>query len=153
MSTRKTYLRSYNAHKLGSMRYMLNQKPSKNHFHRLVAFMHAAPIRVNTNLYRSVNTNLVEKLLKNGYLNDTYVSSFSKNKTIANNFRKNIKGRILILSPGLYQAINSTRKRRGFHFAEKEVTLAPGRYHLVGMTNTGNLRVHYTPSPLKASLN
>jgi hypothetical protein len=129
-----------------------NPTLAKNYFQMLVAYMHASPIRVNTNLYRGLNTNLIRKLLKNGYLNDNYLSSFSKNKSIATGFTRSNKnndsllGKVLILKPGRYPAINEAKNRiSSGNTPEREVTLAPGRYTLVGITPSGNIKVNYTP--------
>ena len=83
MPTRTNYMKAYFEHKGLTMRNVsLHNNPelAKNYFQMLVAYMHASPIRVNTNLYRGLNAKFTRKLLLNGYLNDNYLSSFSKNK-------------------------------------------------------------------------
>lgn len=145
MATRTKYKSAYYEHKGPTMRNIsrhYNPTLAKNYFEMLVAYMHSNPIRVNTNLYRGINTNLMRKLLKNGYLNDNYLSSFSKNKNIAKGFTNNLLGKVLVLNKGRYPAINE--KNHG-NTPEREVTLAPGRYTLVGVTPNGNLKVTYTP--------
>jgi hypothetical protein len=159
MPTRTNYKKAYFEHKGLTMRNVsLHNDPelAKNHFQMLVAYMHAAPIRVNTNLYRGLNTNLIRKLLKNGYLNDNYLSSFSKNKNVAIGFTRsrknnnNLREKVLILKPGIYPAINEKKNRiSNGNTPEREVTIAPGRYTLMGVTPNGNIRVNYTPKKIR----
>jgi hypothetical protein len=123
-------------------------------FESLIHLMHAAPVNVRQNLYRVTTPNKIEQLLKNGYLNTRKVTSFTYNKKFANNYQKRRNAnqpirnhRYMILGPGRYPGINSTRNSR-FRSAfpyEKEVTIAPGTYFLQGITPNGHLKVTYTP--------
>ena len=142
VKTRANYKKAY-------YNYTITGRNSNINFNSLVARMHSSPARINQNIYRVINKQLVNKLLTNGYLNDAYPSSFTLNKNFAERLHsigKNYKNtRFLVLGRGTYPAINSTRSyRSGFPY-EKEVTIAPGRFVLKGFTNDGHLRVVYFP--------
>ena len=159
MPTRTNYMKAYFEHKGLTMRNVsLHNNPelAKTYFQMLVAYMHASPIRVNTNLYRGLNAKFTRKLLLNGYLNDNYLASFSKNKNVAIGFTRtgknnnNIREKVLVLKPGRYPAINEKNNRisKG-NTPEREVTLAPGRYTFAGFTRNGNIIVKYTPKKIR----
>jgi hypothetical protein len=104
--------------------------------------MHMFPIRVNVPLYRGLRPQWAQKLLNNGQLLNTSFSSFSKNKSVTRNFAS-YSGKIIVLPPGKYPAIN--RERFTGSTYEHEITLAPGVFTMNGYTNKGNIRVRYKP--------
>lgn len=158
ISTRSRLKNMYSEHKRSSLRTFENRKGrTKNNFKTLVSYMHANPLRVNTNLYRGTTATFIKRLLTNGYLDNNRVTPFTRNKNIAQTFihgyvngSRNNTGKVLILKPGRYPAINERRYNEKSY--ENEVTLAPGRYTLVGVTPNGNLKVNYTPAPLIQSI-
>jgi hypothetical protein len=154
VATRTKTGRVYHQHKFNPLRNFGNYKNrTKNNFKTLVSFMHANPIRVNTNLYRGTSASFIRRLLTNGYLDNNRLTPFTRTRNIAKTFTQhhtNNTGQILVLEPGRYPAINE-RRYKG-HSSENEITLAPGRYILMGYTPAGNLKVKYIPAPLRQSI-
>jgi len=103
------------------------------------------PIVLNTPIYRGIRSN---KRIVNGKLLNRSFASFSKNKSVANRFARemfnvnNHNGFILVLQPGKYPAIN--REKFIGNSSEREITLAPGTY-TVTKRNGSLLHAKYTP--------
>ena len=142
MTTRKGYENAY-------IKWTVNGRNAKINFTALEARMYAAPVNIKSNLYRVTSPTRVKQLLKNGFMDNKGPASFTYNKTFANHIGRNNKNaRFLVLGPGRYPGINSTRNYGSAFPYEKEVTIAPGRYVLTGITKNGHLKVAYIPKQI-----
>jgi hypothetical protein len=144
MTTRKGYENAY-------IKWTVNGRNAKINFTALEARMYAAPVNIKSNLYRVTSPSRVNQLLKNGFIDNKGPASFTYNKNFANYHHKtssNKNSRYFILGPGRYPGINSTRNYGSAFPYEKEVTIAPGRYILTGITKNGHLKVAYIPKQI-----